>query len=774
MGRHSESSSSCGCETFSNECDHGHEFSKMEKLKKYIKGDAPDGGSGTKSYPWNRLSQAEAANNNWDILIVLPSKKPVYGGLKLLNGQVIQGEGKREKCVLASLDDSEHNGDVIVAVGDNKIKGITISTAYRCAISCLESRNLTVEDCKITNSNSGNLWHPHDYRFGSRIYEFSYQAWGAIDFFGGEPQDEQVQAFNTINGKFKCKNCVFDGNIYAIIVGSGDAVSNSYVSERYHREYEITDCIFKNDRSFAFGQVMVYPQGGGISCGKIKRCKFDTLQNAAIAFGSIQGLSIFYPGRGNFEWKRNTVENCEFTNLDYQAVFVYDLGNQTGENAEIIVKNNKVSKYALNSSPNANVANYAAFECDSFWNAEGLPLNFIVKGNTVINESGTNAGTDFYFFGGHHINGEVKCNKFLGCSTGVDMVNIESVSNPVFNILTPGPIAGQYSAVPAQFGPTEYNINGPVVLADPLNANTPLVNAAQVNGKVVLVKRGGDTYVTKVRNCQNAGAIGVIIYDDSPNSYPRMEDDGTGSDITIPSVGINLADGELFFYNINGLTCSLEAAELISGGDIEIISNKFQDNDSVITVIGNSFFEDLQVKVQENCFRNTGARNSPSWEGNGSFYGGAILLGGPTNTYLSSIGFNADIGNVTFDAGGGVLGSVGQNSFINTSGPDTWVEAGHVMTCKLDWFDGDSPVDAGAGGTALFVPVLPHDPETCSAKCENPDCNKLCCDFRQMQDQKIKAMASPNYVCNKQEACMRLKNDKLYAKDRIRQLCHCV
>jgi hypothetical protein len=71
----------------------------------------------------------------------------------------------------------------------------------------------------------------------------------------------------------------------------------------------------------------------------------------------------------------------------------------------------------------------------------------------------------------------------------------------------------------------------------PFNA----ANAAAVAGKVALVSRGGCTFVIKVKNAQNAGAIGVLL----PNNVAGMQPPG-GADatITIPSAGILQTDGD--------------------------------------------------------------------------------------------------------------------------------------------------------------------------------------------------------------------------------------
>ena len=61
-----------------------------------------------------------------------------------------------------------------------------------------------------------------------------------------------------------------------------------------------------------------------------------------------------------------------------------------------------------------------------------------------------------------------------------------------------------------------------------------------VNGKVALIKRGGDTFKNKVKRVEDAGAIGVIIYNNVLGSF-SMSLDNTS---TIPVIGISMEDGE--------------------------------------------------------------------------------------------------------------------------------------------------------------------------------------------------------------------------------------
>lgn len=63
---------------------------------------------------------------------------------------------------------------------------------------------------------------------------------------------------------------------------------------------------------------------------------------------------------------------------------------------------------------------------------------------------------------------------------------------------------------------------------------------------IILVERGSCSFVTKVRNIQRLGGHIAIIIDNRDEELEDiiMGDDGTGSDITIPSVLIKKIDGD--------------------------------------------------------------------------------------------------------------------------------------------------------------------------------------------------------------------------------------
>jgi hypothetical protein len=96
-------------------------------------------------------------------------------------------------------------------------------------------------------------------------------------------------------------------------------------------------------------------------------------------------------------------------------------------------------------------------------------------------------------------------------------------------IRTPNPL-GQLAAVAAQAGELG---NG----CSPFDA----ANTSAVKGNVALISRGGCAFALKVKNAQNAGAVGAVLYN---NVAGPVAPGGSDPTVTIPAVGISKADGE--------------------------------------------------------------------------------------------------------------------------------------------------------------------------------------------------------------------------------------
>lgn len=110
--------------------------------------------------------------------------------------------------------------------------------------------------------------------------------------------------------------------------------------------------------------------------------------------------------------------------------------------------------------------------------------------------------------------------------------------------------ADTYLAAAGDFDPfaeTKATGQGVVDWADAAGGDTLACTAASdpsaVTGKIVLISRGACTFTTKVRNAENAGAFGVIVYNNAPGPATAMAHDGTDPFPAIPAVMISQDDG---------------------------------------------------------------------------------------------------------------------------------------------------------------------------------------------------------------------------------------
>jgi len=134
--------------------------------------------------------------------------------------------------------------------------------------------------------------------------------------------------------------------------------------------------------------------------------------------------------------------------------------------------------------------------------------------------------------------------QFLGPST---IVRVDS----------PAGIAGNKAFGTATFGapPPDPAISAQVILANDgvgttSDACEPLVNGAQISGKIALIDRGICAFTAKAAAAQAAGAVAVIIGNNAAGAPPAMG--GSDPSITIPVVSITQADATAIKGQLGG------------------------------------------------------------------------------------------------------------------------------------------------------------------------------------------------------------------------------
>ncbi len=142
-----------------------------------------------------------------------------------------------------------------------------------------------------------------------------------------------------------------------------------------------------------------------------------------------------------------------------------------------------------------------------------------------------------------------------------------SVVTPYCHISTPSP--ADYFVVEGVLSSRNRLIEtGPVtaqvVLVNDATGGThracgTLSNASSLVGKIAMIDRGGSScpFTLKVKNAQNAGAIGVIVANNVAGDPSGMS--GNDTTITIPAVMISLADANTIKANLPGVTATLSA-----------------------------------------------------------------------------------------------------------------------------------------------------------------------------------------------------------------------
>lgn len=200
---------------------------------------------------------------------------------------------------------------------------------------------------------------------------------------------------------------------------------------------------------------------------------------------------------------------------------------------------------------NTNISN-----ANSTWTRVDIPENLAV---TCITSDPNNTSTFYVGTGESYVAGDVNGDgvwkstnagltwtKVLG---GISGATTFQASTSV-TITAPANIAGDYITYETTAFGTAITVpitNNIVLVNDgsgsPTEGCVALTNAAAINGKIALIRRGNCTFVEKVKFAQDAGAVAVIMMNNAPGTPVAMG--GTDATITIPSVMISKTDGDM-------------------------------------------------------------------------------------------------------------------------------------------------------------------------------------------------------------------------------------
>ncbi len=253
---------------------------------------------------------------------------------------------------------------------------------------------------------------------------------------------------------------------------------------------------------------------------------------------------------------------------------------------------------------------------NSAWQLTNAPQNMAVTSITVDpnNPQIMYIGTgESYTHGGVNGNGIWK-----STDGGMNWQNIfggqdgeaQLVSNANLHINSPASLQTDYHAVKAGFGPDLTSFTGDLVLVNdgsnsPLLGCNTLTNAADVNGKIAVIQRGDCLFVDKVKNAQDAGAIGVLMINNVDGFPIVMGGDDPNNTINIPSVMISKADGQVLIDALNNgtninVTASNNEGIVMSIGYIvpgithinDIITRNNNGTTEIYATAGDAYFAD--------------------------------------------------------------------------------------------------------------------------------------------------------------------------------------
>jgi len=164
----------------------------------YVKADAAPGGDGSRNRPFATLEQVEQASQPGDTIRVLPSTRPLDGGIQLKDNQRLVGDGTAvtkapaagARPTITNTRADRYHGDAVRLANGNLVENIHVDGASRAGIFGVNAARAQIRNNLITN----NMIQGNDLRRleqpwpkGFIIYESQTNHFGGITLLACGP-----------------------------------------------------------------------------------------------------------------------------------------------------------------------------------------------------------------------------------------------------------------------------------------------------------------------------------------------------------------------------------------------------------------------------------------------------------------------------------------------------------------------------------------------------------------------------------------------------------
>ncbi|HSD13601.1 MAG TPA: T9SS-dependent M36 family metallopeptidase [Flavobacterium sp.] len=202
-----------------------------------------------------------------------------------------------------------------------------------------------------------------------------------------------------------------------------------------------------------------------------------------------------------------------------------------------------------------------------------------------------------------------------GTAPRMQMYLWDAGPKPTMTISAPASVAGIYTVTDNNFNPGHValpaspgGISGTYALfddgaPDSSDACSAAINAAALNGKIVIIRRGDCTFVEKVKFAQQAGAIAVLMVNNVDGGIIMGGADAT---ITIPAVSITMAEGEALIAALSAGTMT----GIISGPATAFVNS---DGDFDNGIIAHEYGHGISTRLSGNCLSGSAEQQGEGW-----------------------------------------------------------------------------------------------------------------------------------------------------------------